>query len=52
MVSVQARLEQAQYAINRGLSSRRACTLFKVSRSGLYYQHKMPEKDAPVIAAK
>lgn len=51
MVSVQARLEQVQYAIKRGLSSRRACTLFKVSRSGLYYKHKMPEKDAPVITA-
>jgi putative transposase len=33
----------------RGLSARRACTLFKVARSALNYQRRMPEKDAPVI---
>jgi putative transposase len=51
MVSVQARREQASYAIDRGLSQRVACALLKISRSNLYYLHKMPVKDAPVIEA-
>lgn len=51
MVSVQARLEQASYAIKRGLSQRMTCALLKISRSNLYYSHKMPLKDAPVIEA-
>jgi putative transposase len=51
MVSVQARLEQASYAMKRGLSQRMTCTLLKISRSNLYYSHKMPVKDAPVIEA-
>lgn len=51
MVSVQARRDQARYAIKRGLSHRRACALLKTSRSSLYYCHKMPEKDAPVVKA-
>ena len=51
MVSVQARLEQASYAFERGLSQRMTCALLKISRSNLYYQHKMPAKDAPVIEA-
>lgn len=49
MVSVQARREQAVYAINRGLSQRRVCALLKIGRSNLYYSHKMPAKDSPVI---
>jgi putative transposase len=51
VVSVQARLEQASYAIERGLNQRTACALLKVSRSNLYYSHKMPVKDEPVINA-
>ena len=51
MVSVQTRLEQARYAISRGVSHRRACTLMNVARSGLVYAHKMPVKDGPVIKA-
>lgn len=51
MVSVQARLEQVSYAIERGLNLRMACALLKVSRSNLYYSRKMPVKDAPVIEA-
>lgn len=51
MVSVQARREQASYAIDRGLSQRMACALLKISRSNLYYSHKMPVKDAPVVEA-
>jgi putative transposase len=49
MVSVQARREQVRYAIERGLTQRRACTLLSIARSNLYYSYKMPTKDAPVI---
>ena len=49
MVSVQARLEQAHYAIGRGVGQRRACTLMQVARSGLYYERRMPSRDLPVI---
>ncbi len=49
MVSVQARMEQVSYATSRGLNQRMACALLKVSRSNLYYSHKMPVKDKPVI---
>jgi putative transposase len=49
VVSVQARLEQAHYAIGRGVGQRRACTLMQVARSGLYYERKMPSRDLPVI---
>ena len=51
MVSVQTRLEQARYAIGRGVTQRRACTLLEVARSGLVYQCKMPKKDAPIVEA-
>lgn len=51
MVSVQTRMEQASYAMQRGLSQRMSCTLLKISRSNLYYSRKMPVKDAPVIDA-
>ena len=51
MVSAQARLEQARYAVQRGLSQRRACALMRTARSGLYYDLRMPVKDAPVIEA-
>lgn len=51
MVSVPARREQAQYAVKRGLNHRKACALLGISRSGLYYSPKMPEKDSPVIDA-
>lgn len=51
MVSVQARMEQASYVMQRGLSQRMTCALLKISRSNLYYSHKMPVKDAPVIEA-
>ena len=51
MVSVQERLEQARYAVGRGIPQRRACTLLSVARSGLDYQCKMPVKDRPIVAA-
>lgn len=49
MVSVQARAVQARFAIERGLSHRRACTLLDISRHSLYYAHKMPVKNGPVV---
>jgi len=51
VVSVQARLAQARYAIERGVSQRRACALLQVARSGLTYTCKMPIKDAPIVQA-
>ena len=51
MVSAQARLEQVRCAVQRGLSQRRACALMGSARSGLYYELRMPVKDAPVIEA-
>ena len=51
MVSAQVRREQAQFAMERGLSQRRACALMQVSRSSLGYTLKMPLKNAPVIEA-
>ena len=52
MVSVQARLAQARYAIKRGVSERRACALLQVARSGLIYTCKIPIKDAPIVHAR
>lgn len=51
MVNVQARFQQVKYAIKRGISQRRACTLLGVARSGLFYQCKQPAKDEPIITA-
>ena len=48
---MQARREQALYAIERGLSHRRACALVRANRSNLCYQLKMPVKNEPVIQA-
>jgi putative transposase len=50
VVSVPARRLQVIYATGKGLSQRRACTLFGVSRSALAYQRVRPAKDAPVLA--
>lgn len=50
MVGVQGRIEQARYAMGRGVTQRRACTLMSVARSGLVYTYRMPLKDAPVIS--
>lgn len=51
MVSAQVRCEQARFAMERGLSQRRACALMQVSRSSLSYTLKMPSKNAPVTDA-
>ncbi len=50
-MSVQLRLEQARYAMGRGVTQRRACTLMSVARSGLVYECTMTAKDGPVMAA-
>ena len=49
MVSVPARREQVAYAMRRGLSRRRSCTLLGVARSALDYRSVKAVKDAPVL---
>jgi putative transposase len=46
VVSAPDRRLQVAYAVQRGLSQRRACALMHVSRSALKYVSKMPGKDA------
>ena len=48
-MSVPARRRQVAYGRERGLSARRACTLFSVARSGLSYQGWKAARDAPVV---
>jgi putative transposase len=48
-VSVPARRRQVAYSRERGLSARRACTLFSVARSALSYESRKAAADAPVI---
>ena len=48
MVSVQVRKQQVAYAVERGVSQRRACTLIQISRAMLDYAHRQPGKDALV----
>jgi putative transposase len=50
MVSAPARRQQVKYAQGRGLSSRSACALLRVSRSTLQYRALQPLKDAPALA--
>ena len=49
MVSVPARRQRVAYGRGRGLSARRACTLFSVARSALEYRSRKAAKDAPVV---
>ena len=49
MVSVPDRRAAVAYAIGRGLSQRRACTLIGIARSALGYRSRQAEKDAPVL---
>jgi len=49
MVSVPVRREQVAYAIRRGLSQRRSCTLMKVARSTLDYRSAKAVRDAAVL---
>lgn len=51
MVSAQVRREQARYAIERGLSQRRACALIGVSRANLSDASKMVAKNGPLVDA-
>ncbi len=46
MVSAHERRQQARFAIQRGVFSRRACALFQVARSTLHYQSRLPARDA------
>jgi len=48
-VSVPARRRQVAYSRERGLSARRACTLFSVARSALRYQGRKAAKNAAAI---
>ena len=48
-MSVPARRRRVAYSRERGLSARRACTLFSVARSALRYQSRMARKDAAAI---
>ncbi len=48
-MSVPERRTAAAYAVGRGLSQRRACTLIGVARSALDYRSRQAEKDAPVL---
>ena len=48
-MSVPARRRQVAYGRERGLSARRACTLFSVARSALRYQGRKAAKDATAI---
>jgi len=50
MVSVPVRRSQVAYGRERGLSVRRACTLFTVARSSLGYRSRKAAKDATVTA--
>lgn len=51
MVSPLVRRQQVEFALERGLSQRRACGLVGVSRSTIRYELRMPIKDAPIIDA-
>jgi len=49
MVGVQARRDAVAFAMTRGVSQRRACTLLDVARSALGYCSRLAVKDAPVL---
>lgn len=51
MVSVAVRRRQVAYAMKRGVSQRRACTLLSVARSALGYESRLAKEDAPVLEA-
>jgi hypothetical protein len=48
-VSVPVRRKQVAYSRERGLSARRACTLFSVARSALGYLSRKAARDAKVV---
>src|SRR6185436_16356148 len=51
MVGARVRRQQVAYAQARGLSSRRACALLVVARSGLGYVSRLQTRDAPAVQA-
>jgi putative transposase len=51
MVSAPARRIAATYAIERGVTQRRACALMETSRSNLKYVPALPAKNASVVQA-
>jgi hypothetical protein len=51
-VSVPARRRQVAYGRERGLSARRACTLFSAARSALGYQGRKVAKDARTVVER
>jgi putative transposase len=51
VVAARQRRRQVAYGIKRGLSQRRACSLFSVARSTLSYASTLDRKDAPVLVA-
>jgi putative transposase len=51
MVGAPARRIAAFYAIERGVTQRRACALMQIARSSLRYVPVLPTKNAPVVAA-
>ena len=50
-MSADARRRQVHYAVERGLSQRRACCLCGVARSSLRYASRLNERDAKVTSA-
>jgi putative transposase len=50
MVGARVRRQQVAYAVERGLSSRRACALLSVARSALAYQSRLMARAAPALA--
>lgn len=51
MVGARVRRQQVAYAVERGLSSRRACALLSVARSTLGYASRLDARDAAPVAA-
>jgi hypothetical protein len=51
MVGAPARRRQVVFAQRHGLSQRRACALFSVSRSTLGYASRIEARDGPLLAA-
>ena len=50
MVGAQARREEARFAMQHGVPSRRACALLKVARSTLHYASRMAGRDRALRA--
>jgi putative transposase len=49
MVSASSRRRQVEYAQRRGLSCRKACSVFRVARSALRYESRRAKRDAPIV---